>query len=184
MRGVPPALVLAQCVLALGCSMGSRPVAPGSTPRRRMPHGYRVSTSVETARATDHAIVRGLLDETGCIQALERGSPAPVRLVVKADAGPRSHPGRLAVAAVEWLTLTPLIGLPIPSGVDGTATARLFVDGRETRSYDAHRQDAYWTSIYTRRASAERASTRLRTELFEDVVEQVVPDLCGGPLEE
>jgi hypothetical protein len=184
MRGGIPAMVIAQCVLALGCSTGRPPSTPGPSRPRTMRHGYRVSTSVETERATDHAIVRGMLEETGCIQALERGTPAPVRLVVQVDAGPRSHPGRLMVAAVEWLTLTPLIGLPIPGGVGGTADARLYVDGRETRSYEEHRQLGYWTSIYTRRASAERAATRLRTELLQGVVEHVVPDLCSGAIEE
>jgi hypothetical protein len=178
------ALAFSGCLLAVACGVhrgGERPAAAG---RRTAPHGYRVTTSVETDVPADHAIVRGLLDESGCIQALERGAAAPVRLMVHADVRPRVHPGRVAVAGIEMLTMLPLLGLPVPAGVAGEATARLYVDGRATRTYESRRQQAYWTTLYSWRADRQRTLTRFRTTLLQDVVDQAVPDLCGGPLDE
>lgn len=129
--------------------------------------------------ASDRSAVRYQLENTGCIEVVEDGMGAPVRLEGSSNAARDIGPQHYLPAIFEILTGLPLLGLPVPDHVSGWATGRLYVNGRPIKSYEATSPFPFWTTIYTVRSDDDQAMGFARAQAIRDVVTQVVTDLCG-----
>jgi hypothetical protein len=129
--------------------------------------------------ASDRSAVRYQLENTGCIEVVEEGSSAPIRLEGTANAVRDLGVGHYVAIFVEAFTLLPALGLPVADHVQGWATARLYVNGRPIKSYEASSPFPFWTTIYSVRGDDDQAMSIARARAIRDVVNQVVNDLCG-----
>lgn len=130
--------------------------------------------------ASDRSAVRYQLENTGCIEVVEDGSDAPIRLEGSSNAIRDIGPQHYLTVFVEALTLLPILGLPVPDHVNGWATARLYVNGRPIKSYEASSPLAFWTTVYSVRRDDDQAMNIARARAIREVITQVVSDLCGA----
>lgn len=129
--------------------------------------------------ASDRSSVRYLLENSRCIDIVEEGSDAALRLEGASGGGRDLGVGHYVGAIVWALTLLPILGLPVPDHAQGWATARLYANGRPIKSYEARSPYPFWTTVYTVRSDDEAAVAIARARAVRDVVTQVTADLCG-----
>jgi len=141
-------------------------------------YGYSVGVSGQIVPTSDLAAMRYALENTGCIDVVEEGMAAPVRLEGSADAEDRTGV-RWVPIIVESLTLLPLVGLPVPDRVASSASGRLYMNGRPVKTYGVEEKFPYWTTLYSVDRDHGRALAIVRGMALRDLADQVAADLCG-----
>ncbi len=141
-------------------------------------YGYSVAVSGQIVPTNDLAAMRYALENTGCIDVVEEGVAAPMRLEGTVDAEDRTGIRWLPIIA-ESITLLPLVGLPVPDRVASLATGRLYRDGRPVKNYEVQDEFPYWTTIYSAHGDQRRALAIVRGMALRDLADRVTADLCG-----
>lgn len=128
----------------------------------------------------DANAMRWLLEDTGCVRQVVTGS-AERGLRIEGDAHGERHYGfgRTMVRLFEACTvILPYIGLPFPGAADGTATARLYQDGRLVKQYTATSRVGYWTWIYVYMRADRKGIGAARWMALRELADQVAAELC------
>jgi len=142
-------------------------------------YGYSIAVSGQIVPTNDLAAMRYALENTGCIDVVEEGMAAPVRLEGTADAEDRTGV-RWVPIIVESCTLLPIVGLPVPDRVASSATGRLYRNGRPVKNYEVQEEFPYWTTLYPVDRDHGRALAIVRGMALRDLADQVAADLCAG----
>jgi hypothetical protein len=141
-------------------------------------YGYSVGVSGQIVPTNDSAAMRYALENTHCIDVVEEGMGARVRLEGTASAEDNTGLNWVPII-VESVTLLPLVGLPVHDAVRGSATGRLYLDGRPLKSYAVQTDFPYWTTLYSSYGDNARALAIVKGRVLRDLADQVAADLCG-----
>ncbi len=133
----------------------------------------------EYVGVTDAPTFRRLLEDTGCARIVEENANGPLRIDGASD-GRYVHGWNTAVIILEAFTATPIFGMPLPGVAEGSASARLYRDGRFVREYGATRRLRYWTTAYSWRRDQPTAIHYARVMALRQLADEVAADLCGG----
>ncbi len=133
----------------------------------------------EHVGVTDAPTFRRLLEDTGCARIVEENANGPLRIDGASD-GRYVHGWNTAVIILEAFTATPIFGMPLPGVAEGSASARLYRDGRFVREYGATRRLRYWTTAYSWRRDQPTAIHYARVMALRQLADEVAADLCSG----
>jgi hypothetical protein len=129
-------------------------------------------------------ILQRYLQDTMCSEEVVAGRSGDIRLektatnTVRYGFGGRLSDSTTVGAYAEAFILLPIFGLPIPGRADSDVAARLYVDGKLSRSFAAAEQFPYWTTIYTSGSDWRRASEHSRHLVFRELATEVAAHLC------
>lgn len=131
----------------------------------------------EYHEVSDASAFRQLLENTRCARrVVDEGEEAPLRLEGEASTQRRLGPVRGLVRVVEWSTLLPFLGIPMPGAIDASGTVRLYRDGEYVKSLSASARLSYWTTAYS---NGEPLHGTARGMVLRDLADNVAADLCG-----
>jgi hypothetical protein len=133
----------------------------------------------EYVTTSEAEYIRSMLVQTGCLRVVANRDKAEV--IVVGSAGAQEADGPLtAVHILEGLTLTPLLGMPIPGRVRGWATASLYTkDGEMVGSLSTSTYLTGFGTLYTAADDMKTALATVRAMAMRDLVEKLADSVCG-----
>jgi hypothetical protein len=134
----------------------------------------------EYVEVSDAWALRYLLEDTRCIRKVSEGGSARVSLEGQSHA--EHHYGVAGGFGVflTSITLTALLGVPIPEYADGTASVRIYRDGEFVDQVNSKIKFRYWTTIYTDEPRRAKSVGIARFMALREAADKVAERLCGG----
>jgi hypothetical protein len=135
----------------------------------------------EYTEVSDAWALRYLLEDTRCIRRVDEGGSARIRLEGQSHA--EHHYGFVGGLGIflTSITLTALLGVPIPEYADGTAFVRIYRDDEFVDKVSADIKFTYWTTIYTDESRKPESAGIARFMALREAADKAAEKLCGLP---
>lgn len=124
---------------------------------------------------------RGILLQTGCFRVVNSEAKSDLVLVGKIEAG-RDMSWHYPAQFLEGLTLTPLLGMPVPARVSGETSVAIYQsdNGELLTSLKTPRiYLSLWTTLYSSERDGNEALSNLRGMIMRDLAENVSKNFCA-----
>jgi len=134
---------------------------------------------IVTSKAEDF---RGILAKTGCFRVVSRKETKADFIVVGQIEAGGDMSWHYPVQFLEGLTLTPLLGMPLPIRGSGTSSANIYKTNNKELLTNIRTQKIYlsaWTTLYSAKNDEKRGLEILYNMIMQDLADKIAQEFCN-----